>query len=51
MKHRTTWFLLILFLAGSQFWQVAEARRRIQNPTPVWICYSGNLVGNLEPCG
>jgi len=51
MKQRTAWLLCFLLVAGSQIWQVAEARRRIKEPTPIWICYSGNLVGNLQPCG
>jgi len=42
--------ILPLVLAVSLLWQVAEARR-IRRPMPVRIHYSGNLEGNLSPCG
>jgi hypothetical protein len=47
MNHRA---ILVLVLTVSLLWQVAEARR-IRKPTPVRIQYSGNLEGNLSPCG
>jgi hypothetical protein len=50
MRHHSFWMLLVFCLVSCLVWQGAEARR-IKKPTPIRINYSGNLEGNLQPCG